>query len=277
MTKDYYKENNIEIIIDNYQDLLSQLETLKKDEFVFRGQGNYFYGISSSLERLNTNKYTELEENILLLFKRSYRNYFENNYIDINKDLNLELMSLMRHYEVDSRLIDFSFSPYVALFFATINSLENDGSIFAINVKEINKIADSILGSDFGKIVGTEEWFNKVIKNTWNSGPSVLIAVRPNVSNKRIHAQQGLFICVTNVEYKFEELIFNNDIYKHFVKNKYIRKFKVDKNLKKQLLEKLIIMNITYESLYPDFVGFTRHLSTQALLFNPKTSPEILW
>ncbi|MFN8577145.1 MAG: FRG domain-containing protein [Candidatus Sericytochromatia bacterium] len=277
--KNNYKDNNIEKFYDNYDDLFKELEKLKNEGFVFRGQGNYVHGITSTLERVNTNNqqtYNELEQNILTLFKRSAGNYFENHYIDMNKGLNLELMSFMRHYEVDSRLVDFSFSPYVSLFFSCINSLESDGSIFAINVREINKIADSILGSVFGEVVGTEEWFNKIIQMKSNSEPPILIAVRPNISNKRIHAQQGLFICVSNPNFKFEDLIFNKEIYKCFVQNDYILRFKINKNLKENLLKKLIVMNVTYDNLYPDFVGFVKHLSTQAILFNPKTSPEVL-
>lgn len=45
---------------------------------------------------------------------------------------NLEWLALMRHYGVPTRFVDFSESPFVSLYFASLDEAKSEGSDFAI-------------------------------------------------------------------------------------------------------------------------------------------------
>lgn len=271
-----YKNLDLEKDVNTLKDLMERLHSLKNKNYVFRGQNNSEYGLEPSIERIEVNKSQtkiDLEENMFTLLKRSVHNYFSKDSYPNTEELNLEWLSLIRHYEATSRLLDFSFSPYVAMFFALIDATNKlSCSIFALNVSALNTKSKSILINKSTFPMGTEDWFNDLITSNKNSTPIAIIASRPNKSNKRINIQQGLFLAQTNLHDSFEDVLFKYDqnwLQKHVVK------IKIPFELKEEILKELALMNITYETLYPDFQGFFKNLGIQSALYNPKESPEL--
>lgn len=266
-----YKEEQI----CSWKCLNELLHSLKSKGYVFRGQNDSQHSLSPSIERITLNgsqSKNDLEDNIFTLFKRNIHNYFSKDSYPNSEELNLEWLSLIRHYEATSRLLDFSFSPYIALFFALIDSSKTS-SIFAINVSALNTESKSILTNKSNFPIGTEKWFNDSMKLNENLTPVAIIASKPNKSNKRIHIQQGLFLAQTNIYNSFDDDLSK---YSNEWLDKNVIKINIPNEFKKDILEELVLMNITYETLYPDFQGFFKNLGTQATLFNPKTSPELI-
>jgi len=107
-------------------------------KWIFRGQANAAWPICSSFELRVANKYTgtteyrdrELrakEKYSIDQFKREAWRLVERNDLDT-----LEWLSLMRHHGVPTRLVDFSDSPIVALFFAVMEDATDDFAIWAV-------------------------------------------------------------------------------------------------------------------------------------------------
>lgn len=101
--------------------------------FVFRGQGKSDWHIQSSLERLIERFYSTgvqqqiypsgFETEMLREFQWKYPNY--ETAIMPKDDEIIEWLSIMQHYGSCTRMVDFTFSPYVALFMA-IDSSEGE-------------------------------------------------------------------------------------------------------------------------------------------------------
>ena len=107
-------------------------------KWIFRGQANAAWPICSSFELRVANKYMgttaykdrELrakEKYSIDQFKREAWRCVERSDLDT-----LEWLSLMRHHGVPTRLVDFSDSPIVALFFAVMEDASDDFAIWAV-------------------------------------------------------------------------------------------------------------------------------------------------
>ena len=86
--------------------------------WVFRGQRKRQWDIVSTLERCHHSGYAsciglkKLEQKLVEEFERD-----ASIFISLNGWSKFDVLALMRHYEVPTRLVDFSESPFVALYF----------------------------------------------------------------------------------------------------------------------------------------------------------------
>lgn len=114
--------------------------------WVFRGQMNAAYSISSTFERCIASELRQVESIERSLrskerfaieeFKRQAWRYVDNPSLD-----DLEWLALMRHHGVPTRLVDFTESPMVALYFAL--ETEGDGD-FAVWAFDRDALIDSV-------------------------------------------------------------------------------------------------------------------------------------
>src|SRR6478736_2928740 len=107
-------------------DFVEKREQEKK--WIYRGQVDFLWGLQTSIDRMFEDplsyKKSKLNTELVLLkrFQRESYHYGINN-IDL---LNIpEWLSLMQHYGAPSRLLDWTHSPWVGLFFAIAESSEN--------------------------------------------------------------------------------------------------------------------------------------------------------
>ena len=117
--------------------LVAQGEVFGDRKWVFRGQSNAAWQITSSLERVNhitsqhlrdPERYFRAAEQIAIAeFKRRAHSLVENDNLS-----NLEWTMLMRHYGVPTRLVDFTEVPFLALFFALDDESTEDFSVWAV-------------------------------------------------------------------------------------------------------------------------------------------------
>jgi hypothetical protein len=98
-----------------------ELEQFQVRDWAYRGQSVLKNPLSSSLERLwlrenvGADRRLTLEAELVRAFRRAYHQYAA----DVPKtNAELEWHSIMRHHGAPSRLLDFTFSLYIAAYFA---------------------------------------------------------------------------------------------------------------------------------------------------------------
>lgn len=249
--------------------------------FIYRGQSDISYGLAPTVERGLGNKAADVyEKDIIKEFMRRVKNYISNPPKDENT---LEWLALIQHYGGPTRLLDFTHSIYVAVFFALASNLSNcnnkkTASVWAINTILLRKfLREKIEDKGFND---KNKYLNKVIYVGNNKNiPKAAFFAEPFEMNNRLFAQQGLFLIPTNLEYGFEENLFStfnsSSEVKASVECKHIFDFK---NVKDDfgstcivkinipytnqllLLGALHKMNINYSTIYPDIEGLARSL-----------------
>lgn len=280
------------ITVDSWNDLLSLFDKLtnKVSDWAFRGQSDDNWGLSSKFEREAKNYHCESpywfknrEHYILQDFQRRAHHYVEK----VPKSENcIEWLSLLQHYGGPTRLLDFTYSSYVALFFAVETSAVNSAAIWAVNIgkliRQLYKVENySSIKEEhtYEEVVErNNQWAETIIKDRKNN--DVVLLVDPFQQHERISAQQGLFLFPGNIDKSFEynicsffelgfiELSDKNalcsnvlEIDESNIPHISVAKIIIPSSLHSKVLFELHKMNVTAASLFPGLDGFARSLS----------------
>ncbi len=240
--------------------------------YAFRGQVNKNWSLISSFEKARTgirwDGWGELEQKIMLEFKRRAHQYLP---ILPSKDSHLEWLALMQHYGCPTRLLDFTRSFYVGVFFA-VDGAESDAALWAVDTSYFVNSKKSILKEHLSSSYDedTEQEVNEILAVTATDKQDTgIIVVEPLEMNKRISIQQGVFLFPKNLYKSFEENICAPLSVKNFEefekqdKNKQaLIKIAIPKKLHTQIAYWLSTMNITAATLFPGLEGFARSQMT---------------
>ena len=106
-----------------------------RSSFVFRGLSDKNYPLDTSLMRLG-GQYYELEKHLL----RNFRKYAQSIAGELGSFW--RLLTVAQHYGLPTRLMDWTYSPYVALHFATENlsHYDADGVIWVVNFHAVHTL-----------------------------------------------------------------------------------------------------------------------------------------
>jgi hypothetical protein len=93
-----------------------------RSPFAFRGQSDRAMTLATSLERLG-GPYAQMERHLL----RNFRKYAD--FRDVEKDSLWNWLALAKHHGLPTRVLDWTYSPLVALHFATahLRDFDRDG------------------------------------------------------------------------------------------------------------------------------------------------------
>lgn len=232
------KYNLITHTFDNWEDLSEHLNTYSSFPwYIFRGQRNSKWLLESTLSRelkkvKDPNK-TKLAQEHLDRFKLNIRGRrgFNPPFL-----LENELWALGQHFGLYTPLLDWSQSPYVALFFALSSNEKSETdyrSLWCLNTSDIDRI---------------NHW-HKI-----NQGDDALIIelVNPNLDeNNRLVNQNGLFTKMS-VDADIESWA---TTCKESVEYEVVVKINISEKIRDEALLFLDLMNINYSSLFPDLIG----------------------
>ena len=283
--------------IEHWNDIF-RLNQRFMSNFVFRGQGNAEWGLNTSLARMveghhpnyiDKNMPASYEQRMVDEFRWKYPSY-EKSHIPGPKEA-IEWLSLMQHYGSPTRMLDFSYSMYVAMFMAIDGSFFDKSAIWALNKHVLSeKVFAKYCAENNTNVAATSDLdrytYNEAttaINNRfviYKENPDLfLYAIRPLLSNERINRQQGLFVIPSSIEVGFEEILKDyyddsfygtmsfDDVVRMSVDHSYgqhtvsVLKIEIPKKLKYGISNVLRQMNITSETMYPGLDGLARSMS----------------
>jgi len=237
---------NIEIT--NIEELFGIKHILGR-HFIYRGHAAIDWPLSSTLERLVDIKSDELillkEFGALTSFKNRSKNYLSH----IPDDFDFfEWMTLIQHHGGATRMLDFTFSFYIALYFAIedFNDLievekKIQPCIWCINIKNLRNGLPEELKIDIDKKgrIYSSEYAEKTLFNAYMyeqakkaallnlplcpnrieetneeyfyaNKYSYVIPIVPNNQFPRLAAQRGLFLVPLDITESFKKCLLNN-------------------------------------------------------------------
>lgn len=251
------------------------------ERWVFRGQADSDWSLQTTLERgaeINSTYIRDIpkiEQKIIDKFQRRALHYLDKL---PEKENTLEWLSLIQHHGGPTRLLDFSYSYYVSLFFS-IDQAFKESSVYCLNkdlVKKKGLETEQWRGLDDENRFGSREYCNDALKEQTLS-PLVML-VEPFNMHERLSRQQGLFAVPFEGQQSFEYnlSLTVNRYQKALPKSKNIKsyveildvlqnecallKVKIPQDLHNEIRKELKLMNITSETLYPGIDGFSKSL-----------------
>ncbi len=222
----------------------------------------------SRRRKINAN---EVEQGILREFQRRCYHYLS----DLPPgDCTLEWLALMRHYGAPTRLVDWTYSFFVAVFHAVEKS-EGACALYAINADELDKRLRTQSRSRWRRFHKSPYVDRSAFEDLFGprSGPAVY-AINPFRLNQRLTAQQGLFLAPAQLGVPFNEnlnALFRRRTNLFFCQDQpprsltHAHKIVISTTVEKrsEILRHLQDMNINKATLFTDLAGFAESLRTR--------------
>jgi hypothetical protein len=220
----------------------------------FRGAGRPAGALKTGLARLGSHA-TALERHIL----RAFRKYAHQ--AQMPTDSVWHWLMLGQHHGLPTRLLDWSYSPYVALHFATERQEDyhQDGVVWKIDYAATNRyLPDSWrqrLAESGGQVFTTELLTLEApdLDQLESLEGPVLVFLEPPSLDERIVNQFALFSLLSTADACLESwLSARPDV---------CRRVRIPAGLKWEIRDRLDQANITERVLYPGLDGLTRWLT----------------
>src|SRR6266699_5380093 len=134
------------ITLNSWEEYLSIISDSPYQNWAFRGQRDALAPLFSALSRyfmafqVDPRAWPEQEKRILRIFKRKAIHFLQH---VPDRDDDFQWLALMQDHGAPTRLLDFTWSPYVAAFFA-LQSTTHDGGIWACNPVEIVNVTERL-------------------------------------------------------------------------------------------------------------------------------------
>ncbi len=231
----------------------------------FRGQASYKWLLNPQLYRNDNLNYYERE--LLRDFKNQTIQYHTNNY----PKNNFEWLFLMQHYGLPTRILDWTESYLVALFFC-INDYQNkeDGVIWMLDPITLNNatIGEQFIPS-FSHPILKEYFINEPILSDDNSlitnyeisrqvAAEYPICVMPTRNSPRSIAQKATFTIHGRNSKALDEII--EETRSNGANRVKLSRIIIDGCSKLNLLKELTKMGITYSVIFPEITGVAEEL-----------------
>ncbi len=272
MNKFYSEET-----ISAWSDLLSfyYCNKGKWRDWVFRGQSDYQWDLSSSLERafddydIVGDGRLKKEKGLVRRFERQYHLY-SNNVPEPNSYI--EWFSIMQHYGCPTRLLDFTYSFFIALFFSIEKngfqkgegfSKKSESSIWAINIKWLEKRFKDKANPSVKPLLEKDPNIkeNDTVREILNNPQAFILNINPLRFNERLVSQQSIFVMPLDLRVSFMDNICGvSDNIQDIRDN--IKKIKIEYTIDflKDAFYDLNRMNINRATLFPGIDGYAHYL-----------------
>lgn len=282
---------SIEVDIKTWDELHSWILGALKTWWLFRGQAEYRWNLSPKIAR-NYNKLRSptlvpiaFKSSLLGIFKRQVRTILD--IVPDDSDI-LGWLALMQHYGAPTRLLDWTYSPYIALYFA-IESLDEtkDAAIWAMDA--------TICAATHIGVIEVKAWDqfallpivdparrsfqhvqNERIRNAIDTNSRWPLPLIPEWTDIRMAAQQSVFTLSGDVLFPIDRLkskrnwqikninppVANVNTFRtkmnRFEGKDVLCKVRVPASVKREALQFLAKVGITPATLFPGLQGLGR-------------------
>lgn len=181
----------------------------------------------------------------------------------------LEWLSLMRHYGAPTRLLDWSYSFWIALFFAAVGAKRAHPCVWVLNVGKSDEAARGVLGAigvrahDEDLHCRSRDTFRKVYCHHLTKPQPKRFVLKQNAwrTNPRIVSQQGVFLCPSDVS-----VCFQSNLAAMPLEEGTVRKLTFSRDLAVPVVRRLHRFGLSRASLYPDLRGLAESLNDLPLV-----------
>jgi hypothetical protein len=233
-----------------------------RSDFAFRGVETAEAELQTGLMRLGGN-YAELEGHLL----RNFRKYAYRDAVPFDSVWNW--LALAQHHGLPTRLLDWTFSPYVALHFLTeeFTHFEKDGVIWCADFMRVKALLpqrlQSILHAEGANVFTTDmlaEAAGSLAEFGRLAPEPFADFFEPPSLDERIVNQFALFSMMSSPAARIDEWLNEQD--------DLLRRIIVPAGLKWEVRDKLDQANVTERVLFPGLDGLSRWLRRQ---YTPRT------
>jgi len=230
-----------------------------RSTYAFRGMADASWAPETSLQRMGGD-FSRLEQHLI----RAFRKYA---YMEGGEHSSLwNLLAQAQHHGLPTRLLDWTYSPYVALHFVTddVERSHLDGAIWCVDYKKTNLLLpQSLLAAlrrEEANIFSTEmlETVAATLPDfDGSSDDSFLVLFEPPSLGSRIINQFALFSVLSSTGLGLHEWLRSHpDVYRRIV---------IPSDLKWEIRDKLDQANVNERVLFPGLDGLCRWLGRQYL------------
>lgn len=254
----------------SWGDFLAWVRELQ-GSWCFRGQREAKWNLHTSLDRAvkkeTKSGYYHLDRetegrDLLFRFQQQAHRYVQNP--PSREDLT-SWFGLMQHHGVPTRLLDWTESPYVGVYFAVEEQSQNEerrSALWAIDLHWLEMKGAELLVSESAMSGRTgprarDECLNSLLAET---DKPIIVRINPPQTDERMGAQQGLFLCKLIHEASFNQILMSMMIHPQTPERPVIRKLEVEGGQRISFLKNLRAMNINRASLFPGLDGFGQSL-----------------
>ncbi len=235
-----------------------------RSNYAFRGVDDAAYDLSTSLNRV-CNGFLDLESNLIRNFKK-----YASTKLSAGNSF-WQLVSQAQHHGLPTRLLDWTFSPFVAMHFATANlaMYDADGAIWCVDYVKVHSqlptslhnwlvTEDAVAFSTDMLDIAAENFAElKKLEHRGERADSqasgFFLFFEPPSIDERIVNQYALFSVASRPQALFHQWL---EQYPDFY-----RKVIIPKKLKLEIRDKLDQLNMTERVIYPGLDGLCKWLS----------------
>ena len=247
------------------------------DGWIYRGHTRACWQLETTLDRccdrhkVPSGDRARVERELLREFRRAYHQYAAH---VPPRDGVLEWLALMQHYGAPTRLLDFTYSIYIAAYFA-VEKARQDCAVWAFNtdwaleeasarLRALGKPEELISELQKPNTESTEQAVSSLLVDS----PSAHAAwpVNPFRLNDRLRIQKGVFLAPGAVDVTFMQNLASMPGH-HDPAN--LIRIVIPVTLVSEVLADLFLMNITRRSLFPGLDGYAQELGVYHPVFNP--------
>jgi hypothetical protein len=173
----------------------------------------------------------------------------------------IEWLFIMQHHGVPTRLLDWSENILIACFFAVTSNQNEDGELWTFLPWKLNEnhgfYGLPTIGNKQLQFLSHEIFHNKPENLAEQYGlsetPKIPMALLPSLTHPRMTAQQSCFTIHPKPEkgYSIPEVMTDE---------KFLVRYIIPKELKKEIEMKIKYLGITYSRIFPDLDGLAKTL-----------------
>jgi hypothetical protein len=270
--------------LDDFRGWIRLVRQSQEGNWIYRGQGSSKWMLEPSMVRATTVK-TESstpgrppelveidpkwhQDALLDLFKRHAHQY--STFVPADGDT-VGWLALMQHHGAPTGLLDWTFSPYVALFFAVEKRVDSASShsVWAISAEWVQTRCTELLAkaSPVSEAEAQSDPVKRrlmvaeLIRNEGAVTEPLVVLAEPERANPRETAQQGAYVVRLSHRYSMELALLNMMMKPSFISEPVVWKLDVTPSARIGILRELREMNITRASLFPGLEGYCQALA----------------